>query len=118
MDSYIETSYMVFYFKFREKSCHPQDFFCVAGCSKNPRIYLAKDLSISKTNDKLPNTTNCSSETQVREKDVSILPKARFPLGDFVRGEFFRQPIITNHGAGFLFSLRVAPTKSPSGKRA
>ena len=32
--------------------------------------------------------------------------------------EFFRQPILTNHGAGFLFSLRVAPTESLSGKRA
>ena len=35
-----------------------------------------------------------------------------------VRGEFFRQPILTNHVAGFLFSLRVARTNSPSGKRA
>ena len=35
-----------------------------------------------------------------------------------VRGEFFRQPILTNHVAGFLFSLRVARKNSPSGKRA
>ena len=35
-----------------------------------------------------------------------------------VRGEFFRQPILTNHVAGFLFSLCVARTNSPSGKRA
>ena len=33
-----------------------------------------------------------------------------------VRGEFFRQPILTNQVAGFLFSLRVARTKSSSGK--
>ena len=32
--------------------------------------------------------------------------------------EFFRQPILTNHVAGFLFSPRVARTNSPSGKRA
>ena len=41
--------------------------------------------------------------------------KERFLL---VRGEFFRQPILTNHVAGFLFSLRVARTNLPSGKRA
>ena len=35
-----------------------------------------------------------------------------------VHGEFFRQPILANHVAGFLFSLRVARTNSPSGKRA
>ena len=35
-----------------------------------------------------------------------------------VRSEFFGQPILTNHGAGFFFSLRVARTESPSGKRA
>ena len=33
-----------------------------------------------------------------------------------VRGEFFRQPILTNHVAGFLFSFRVARTKWPSEK--
>ena len=60
-----------------------------------------------------------------------MLPKARFPLGEFaranrkksrtvilVRGEFFRQPMLTNHLAEFLFSLRVARIKSPSGKYA
>ena len=57
--------------------------------------------------------------------------KARFPIDDFVRARgqkvgtvptcsrrIFCQPILTNHGAGLLFSLRVARTKSPSGKRA
>ena len=29
--------------------------------------------------------------------------------------EVFRQTILTNHVAGFLFSLRVARIKSPSG---
>ena len=33
-----------------------------------------------------------------------------------VRGEFFHQPMLTNHVAEFLFSLRVARIKSPSGK--
>ena len=56
--------------------------------------------------------------------------KAYFLFGEFVRANtqksrnasylfaanFFRQPILTNHVAGFLFSLRVAQTKSPSGK--
>ena len=31
-----------------------------------------------------------------------------------VRGEYFCQPISTNHVAGFLFLLCVAQTKSPS----
>ena len=35
-----------------------------------------------------------------------------------IRGEFFRRPILTNQVAGFLFSLRVARIKSPSGKQA
>ena len=33
-----------------------------------------------------------------------------------VRREFFRLPILTNHVIEFLFSLRVARTKSPSEK--
>ena len=33
-----------------------------------------------------------------------------------VRGEFFHQPMLTNHVAEFLFSLCVARIKSPSGK--
>ena len=63
--------------------------------------------------------------------DATVIPKAYFQLGDFaclheqtkklerfllVRGEFFRQPILTNHVAGFLFSLRVARIMSSSGK--
>ena len=44
-------------------------------------------------------------------------PIACFPLGGFVRANK-QKPILTNHGSGFLFSLRVARTKSPSGKRA
>ena len=70
--------------------------------------------------------------TQLNSRRFSKALKARFPLGEFVRanrqkrrerfllvrGEFFRQPILTNHVAGFLFSLCVAQTNSPSGKRA
>ena len=57
--------------------------------------------------------------------------KARFPLGEFVRATRSKTRIqqrdwlakkfaasSTNHVAGFLFSLRVARTNSPSGKRA
>ena len=42
----------------------------------------------------------CSREQKKKSK--------RFLL---VRGEFFRQPMLTNHVAEFLFSLRVARTK-------
>ena len=41
----------------------------VTGCSENPRIYLAKSLSISETNGELPDSAERSSETQVRESE-------------------------------------------------
>ena len=52
-----------------------------------------------------------------RSKDVNICD-TRVCDTRVVRGELFRQPILTNHVAGFLFSLRVARTNLPSGKRA
>ena len=70
---------------------------------------------------------NCQMATS------TIIGTARFPLGEFVRANrqksrnasylfaanfFASQFNLTNHVAGFLFSLCVARTNSPSGKRA
>ena len=71
---------------------------------------------------------------QLRPRYVSFniaQSKARFPLGEFVRATRAKTRIQqrdwlpkqrtfspTNHVAEFLFSLRVARTNSPSGKRA
>lgn len=38
------------------------------GCSENSRVYFTKSLSISQTIGKLPDSTNSSSQTQVRER--------------------------------------------------
>ena len=89
--------------------------------------------------DSVPSTHSTSIISMVRTRDIQFKisytlsalaeRQARFPLGEFVRtdrkkvltvptvrGEFFRQPVLTKHVAELLFSLRVARIKSPSGK--